>query len=1017
MKPNLLSRSLGRLHGALWLNAALALGCTAGPLKLLSVIDSTQTPPAGGGGDSVAPLLSADGRYVIFASTAKNLATNNTANALSGNFPARFNTFRRDRTIGRTDLVSVSLAGDGGNEDSLPASISADGRFVLFESRASDLVPGDTNQASDIFVRDLSSNLTLLVSVGTNGAVGNGSSFSAALTPDGRFVAFVSTARNLVPGDTNGIADVFVRDLQSNITTLASVGAQGPPTGPAAVSETPRITPDGRYVAFYSTASNFVAGAGGSPNIYVRDRLSGATIWASIAASNAVNSVFLQTNPACFNHAISADGQFVSYEASPGPHSALNSAGLILRYSLQSGLTDLVHTNAAIQKAAFEDIRSLDFTPDGRFIAFVANTNSAGTTNTCILVWDAFSGATTLASGDLSNTVPANSICDWPTIDPTGRFVAFLSSATNLATNTLVGDFHLYRRDLQTGTTVLVDADTNAVGSILSPATIPQLSANGSLIAFEAADGNLVPNDRNHASDVFARDLSTGAIDMISARHPELPSLSPNAPSALLNAAASSDGRYVAFSSEADNLVPNDTNGFRDVFVRDTLDGKNFLVSIATNGTPADGASSEPATSADGRYVVFTSRADNLTAGDTNNTLDVFLRDRLNGTTTLVSVSTNSVAPGNDASYSPAVSGDGNFILFRSKAGNLAPGAFPAGVENLFLRNVQAAATYALTTGGVSASSTTADGRFVLFFGTASGSQTSLYLWDSLSNARVYTNTPLTAPGTVSVSPAGNRLAYAAGNQLRAIDRAANTNWVIGPAGGGSHIGMVFSADSRWLTYAAPPSLGGISQVYLYDFQTGTNRLLSQSFNAVDPGNDASDSPTISGDGRFVAYRSKAGNLVPNDANGVSDIFLYDLVSTNTTLLSASSFANRSADLFSLLPGFSGDGRTLLFQSWASDLVTGDANGSSDLFAYTLSNTPSLTAFFATVTADPGSPGAVWISWPALPGISYRVQFKNNLTDSQWQDAGGPVEIVGTQGFLRDAPAQNVKRFYRIIAF
>ena len=127
------------------------------------------------------------------------------------------------------------------------------------------------------------------------------------------------------------------------------------------------------------------------------------------------------------------------------------------------------------------------------------------------------------------------------------------------------------------------------------------------------------------------RDVSTGTNDLISARHPSLPSASPNGASIIYAHAISADGERIAFSSEADNLIESDTNAFRDVFVRDLLSGTNILVSAGTNGLPADNLSFEPALSADGRYVAFTSSADNLVPNDANRSSDVFVRDLVTG--------------------------------------------------------------------------------------------------------------------------------------------------------------------------------------------------------------------------------------------------------------------------------------------------------------------------------------------------------------------------------------------------
>src|SRR6266704_1182779 len=204
-----------------------ALAASAAPFRLVSARDSGQAPPAGGSGDSWGPILSPDGRYVLFASAANNLVTTSNGNPLPILVAPRLNVFLRDRTAGMTTLVSVNFTGTGGgNGDSIPTGISTNGRYACFESSASDLVLTDTNGLTDVFVRDLMSNTTALVSANLAGVPGNGVCRGSALTPDGRYVAFVSAATNLVAGDTNGIPDVFLRDLQASTTALVSVGAK-----------------------------------------------------------------------------------------------------------------------------------------------------------------------------------------------------------------------------------------------------------------------------------------------------------------------------------------------------------------------------------------------------------------------------------------------------------------------------------------------------------------------------------------------------------------------------------------------------------------------------------------------------------------------------------------------------------------------------------------------------------------------------------------------------------------------
>ncbi len=478
VKTNFLS---GQRSALLLLAAATALSASAASLQLVSTLDPAQEPPSGGGGDSATAVISPDGRFVLFASTANNLALVGT-NPLPVLVPPPLNVFLRDRASGTTTLVSVNAAGTGGgNGDSLPAGLSTNGQFALFESSASDLVAGDTNDATDIFVRNLLNGTTLLVSTGTNGVSANGVSRSSVMTPDGRYVALVSAASNLAPGDTNGIADVFVRDLQTGVTRLVSVGASLDESfGPATSSEAPDITPDGRYVVFSSTASKLTPAAV-SNGVYVCDLVGGATVLASLAPAT-VQATFGKRNPVFFNHAISADGRFVAYAASATPtgNSPSNPAtsGVILRYNVQTGATDVVNTNAFVPTSTYQESRNIDLTPDGRFLAFVAVTNDASGSDTCILAWDGQTGTATLASGDLGNAVPAGSTCNSPALDSSGRFVVFLSNGANLVTNLVAGGFHAYVRDVQAGVTTLVDVGPNGAGpslpSVFGSVTEPQ---------------------------------------------------------------------------------------------------------------------------------------------------------------------------------------------------------------------------------------------------------------------------------------------------------------------------------------------------------------------------------------------------------------------------------------------------------------------------------------------------------------------------------------------------------------
>ena len=951
--------------------------------ELVTVRDLSQPQAPGGNGNSSLPLPSADGRFVLFTSDANNLvvASNNAAPAVSDLLPP-LNAYLRDRNNALTTLISVNLAGNnGGDGDSYAVGVSTNGRYVLFETTASDLIVGDTNNASDVLLRDLWAGTNILVSAATSGLPGNADSDSAAMTPDGRYVAFVSAASDLVAGDTNGIRDVFVRDLVAGTTTLASVGAQLS----QGRSEAPLITSDGRYVAFFSTATNLVPGvpqSGGE--IYVRDLVGNTTVWASTYAREALQ-LFLNnaTNPVSFGHAISADGQFVAYEASP---SSWPITGIVLRYNLGTGHTDIISTNAAVLFGQPETIQTLAMTPDGRFIAFTANTTFSLGQAGCIYVWDALSNSTTLVSGNLSGAVPVNDASIWPALTPDGRFVTFQSTATTLVTNSLTGEFHVYVRDLQAGTTRLADADPNGVGSGVTAITAPHITDDGRYVTFEAADGSLVPSNANQSWDAFIRDLLAGASELISKGDPALACHTPDGPGTLAPLSVSAEGSMVAFTSSADDLVLNDTNGYPDVFVRDLAFDTTLLVSVDASGTMSgNSASGEPTISADGRFVAFSSSATNLLAGDKNKASDVFVRDLWSGSTALISVNSSGFND-NGASYTPIITSDGRAVLFHSQANNLLPGSFGTSVENLFWRDLGSTTTYAVSAFNSSVYSralpvaVTSDGHFVAY----GGQRADWYVWDSQLHTNAYSSTVPdgTSILTLAISPDGNRIAYVSASSLTnlcLVDRAAGTLKLLGSARSISHATPSFSADSRYLAYVTSSAnissdTNGLNDVYLYDCLTASNTLVSQPYTPAGSANGDSDSPVISPDGRFVAYRSAASNLVPGDLNGVPDVFLWDRLTGATMLLSVSFWSDSSANNRSLTPVFSGDGTTVFFESWASDLVPFDFNGWSDIFAVSLLSSGTIPLFRTAIAPGP-SPG-IWISWPAVPGKSYRVQFR-----------------------------------------
>ena len=296
--------------------------------------------------------MSPDGRFVTFNSEGSNLVLSDT-----NGIP---DLFIRDRKMGVTERVSVGPLGTQADGTSGSPSLSDNGRFVAFTSAATNLVPGDTNGRQDIFVRDRWTGTNKRVSVGPGGAQANKQSYYTSMSSDGRFVALTSEASNLVPGDTNGAADIFVHDRTTGVTKRVSVGPGGRQAN--AKSGGPFLSANGRFVAFYSEATNLVAGdTNGAVDIFVHDRTTGVTKRVSVGQGGA------QGNKASlFDTSLSADGRFVAFSSRATnliPFD-INGVSDIFVRDLVAGTTK----RASIQ--ANKDSYSPHLSADGRFVAF-----------------------------------------------------------------------------------------------------------------------------------------------------------------------------------------------------------------------------------------------------------------------------------------------------------------------------------------------------------------------------------------------------------------------------------------------------------------------------------------------------------------------------------------------------------------------------------------------------------------------------------------------------------------------
>lgn len=300
---------------------------------------------------------------------------------------------------------------------------------------------------------------------------------------------------------------------------------------------------------------------------------------------------------------------------------------------------------------------------DGRYVAFTSDASNLvpGDTNgaTDVFLKDTVTGTITLISDSAGEQVSGHIYSDDPSISANGRYVAFESSIRADAW----GDPEVFLKDTQTGATTSI---STADSSLLNNNFAPSISADGRYVTFYSNSTKQVAGDTNGAYDVFLRDTQTGAATLISSN-----SAGEQGDGNSRNSSVSADGRYVAFDSEATNLVADDTNGKRDVFLKDIFTDATTIISTDSAGGQGNNHSYEPSVSADGRYVAFTSDSSNLALGDTNGNRDVFLKDTLTGATTLISSNSAGQEDGVHASYNPTISADGRYVAFDSYANNL----------------------------------------------------------------------------------------------------------------------------------------------------------------------------------------------------------------------------------------------------------------------------------------------------------------------------------------------------------
>jgi len=441
-----------------------------------------------------------------------------------------------------TTIISVNAQGQAANGFSDRPAISADGRFVAYESDALDLAAGDTNGRKDIFLYDLQTNAVTRVSVGANGAQSNNGSASPAISQDGRYVAFESQATNLVSNDTNISQDIFIHDRITATTVRVSVSSSGVEANGDCLH--PAISGDGRFVVFVSAATNLAAGdTNTASDVFLHDRdpdqngvfdeNNGTTMRITSSGPSAVSSTSSSNFPS-----ISRNGQYAAFSSLdstlvPGD---VNGWQDIFVYNIQTGLIELVSVSSSGQQGDLESSYT-SLSADGRYVAFIsAATNLvSGDSNakTDVFVHDRAAHTTVRAS--VSNTgAQSGGASTNPVISGDGRYVSFVTESSGLTAKLTTDEAItprvfdaitaasgggggggttipqvIYRRDLSLQKTVRVssnNAGSSANGSSMSLA----MATDGIVAAFASDATNLsTVTDSNAGRDVFVRDMNT----------------------------------------------------------------------------------------------------------------------------------------------------------------------------------------------------------------------------------------------------------------------------------------------------------------------------------------------------------------------------------------------------------------------------------------------------------------------------------------------------------------------------
>jgi Tol biopolymer transport system component len=980
--------------------AVRAFGAALPPIEVVST-PYTNTPHVFG--DSSGIELSADGKWAVFYSNGNGLTTND-------NNGLNLDLFLRNNQTGEIELISRNTAGSSADGDSTGPMISADGRFIVFQSTADDLITGDDNESSDVFLYDRDSGKITLLSK-SSGGVADGQSGAPVMTPDGRFILFESDADDLSPLDQNDAMDLYLLDRNSGELKLATLNSNNTA---AASSPFPlflgqfegSVSGDGRFVAYLSYATNVVPKfpANASAQLFLRDMPGGTNVWIS-RTTNGVGAAAVSTP------ILSRNGAYLAFLSSKISGQGTTSPDTYL-YVYATGSGELTEVQPATEFA---------LSADGGWIAYISG-------NSIYLYETATKSKTQLFQpGDPINDVSSN-----PAISEDGNTILFTSTSTNIVSGPSGETYQLFRYDRASKQFAFLSPNLSGTSGN-DDVLFPVLSGDGRAAGFWSYATDLVANDDKRANDVFIVGTSgTNTLILASTPDPRVISGTAYGESTIASRAISADGRFVAFTSEATDLVPNDNNSAADVFLRDLRTGVTKLVSVSPDAVhPLPTLSRFLALSADGGTVAFVSS--NLLG--TNRTQSIFAYDTASGTNTVATVLPDGTT--SQGTSQGAMSADGRYLAFSAKLPNQS-------TTGVYLRDLLSRTTILITNAStVTAVNISPKGKYVLV------SANGLYIFD-WKNQKT-----LRFGGVVSADLAlfprdEDEVLIDVGTSASVVlafykfDTGTTNPVITAPFAWG------LSQDGSTIAYGTrvPTNL---YRVFIYDARTGTTTGLPQT--------DSNQLPrafVLSADGRYVFFETRA-DLIGAGANGRDNIYVFDRALTNLALVSQA-ISGRAGDEASSNPSVSADGRTIAFQSSASDLVGNDRNYDSDVFLAHLPLTDSNQngledgwemSNFGSVGADPKadpdndgmtnlqeylsgtnpndpvsalavqsslspSDHTLHLQWIGIAGKSYQLQFRSAFGSGDWQNIGTAVLGAGEPLVMTPAVGVDATGFFRV---